>query len=89
VARSAFGRKGHIQAKAMRDPAFRRSLLKNPRKALEAAGIKVPSGTRVKVHQNTGSTVHIVLPSKPARARAGARRPKRPPRMGPQFTIPL
>jgi len=78
-----------IQAKAMRDDDFRRSLIRNPRKALTDAGVKIPSGVRVKVVQNSASTFYLVIPGKPAKARGGAKGPKRPGRMGPQFTIPL
>jgi len=80
---------GRIHAKAMKDAAFRRSLKRNPRKALSDAGFKIPSGVKVKVHENSGSTVHLVLPRKKAKPRRGARRPARPARMGPQFTIPI
>jgi hypothetical protein len=80
---------GRVHAKAMRDEAFRRSLIRNPRKALADAGFTLPAGVKVKVHQNSGSTVHLVLPGKKPRKKPGAKRPARPARMGPQFTIPI
>ncbi len=89
MAASAFGRMGRVHAKAMKDAAFRRSLKRNPRKALTEAGMKVPAGVKIKVHENSASTVHFVLPRKKAAPRKGARRPARPARMGPQFTIPI
>ena len=78
-----------VQAKAMRDDAFRRSLLRNPRKALTEEGIKIPAGVRVKVHQNSATTFHLVLPGKPAKPKGKAKGPTRPGRMGPQVTIPI
>lgn len=79
-----------IQAKAMRDASFRRALKRNPRKALADAGYKLPSGATIKVHENSARTFHLVLPPKPAKVKKSAsRRPKRPGRMGPQFTIPV
>jgi len=78
-----------IQAKAMRDDAFRRSLVRNPRKALTEEGMKIPAGVRVRVVQNSASTFHLVIPGKPVKKRGGSKGPKRPGRMGPQFTIPI
>lgn len=78
-----------VQAKSLRDATFRRRLMRSPRKVLAEEGVRVPAGVKVKVHQNSGNTYHLVLPGKPAKARGGARRPRRPGRMGPQFTIPI
>lgn len=79
-----------IQAKAMRNDTFRRALQKNPRKALTEEGYTLPKGVTIKVHQNTPGTFHLVLPPKPAKVKKSAsKRPKRPGRMGPQFTIPV
>ena len=77
-----------IIAKTWRDEAYRRRLLRNPRKVLEEEGVRVPAGVKVKVVQNTGRTFHFVLPAKPGRATSARKGPKRPGQMGPQFTIP-
>jgi hypothetical protein len=58
---------GKIIAKAWRDPAFKAKLLADPHAALKDAGISVPPGVTVKVVENTGTHVHIVLPPKPTR----------------------
>ncbi|HTL05617.1 MAG TPA: NHLP leader peptide family RiPP precursor [Gemmatimonadales bacterium] len=78
-----------IIAKTWRDEAFRRRLLRSPHKVLQEEGVRVPKGVKVKVVQNTGRVFHFVLPAKPGRASTGAKGPKRPGRMGPQFTIPV
>src|SRR5260370_566130 len=48
---------------ALKDPAFKAELLKNPARAIEKeTGVKVPAGTSINVHENTVSLVHLVLP---------------------------
>ena len=54
-----------IVARSWRDPAFKRKLLKAPAAALKEAGIATPKGMRIKVHENTLSTLHMVIPAKP------------------------
>lgn len=77
-----------IIAKSWRDEAYRRRLLRNPRAVLHEEGVRVPAGVKVKVVQNTGRVFHFLLPAKPGKTSTGAKRPKRPGQMGPQFTIP-
>jgi hypothetical protein len=86
VARAAAKR---IIAKTWRDEAFRRRLLRNPRAVLHEEGVRVPAGVKVKVVQNTGRVFHFLLPAKPGKSTTGKKGPKRPGRMGPQFTIPV
>jgi hypothetical protein len=52
-----------IIAKAVKDPAFRAALLKDPAAAIEkASALKLPAGVKVKVVEDTASVVHLVLP---------------------------
>lgn len=66
-----------IVARAWRDEAFRRRLIRNPRAVLKEMGFPVPAGVKVKVLQNTRRTLYVVLPAKPKG------KPGRPPRRGP------
>jgi hypothetical protein len=53
-----------IRARAESDPAFRAELLDNPRKALEAElGVQIPERVSVRVHEESLSEVHLVLPA--------------------------
>jgi len=76
-----------VVAKAMRNAAFRRQLLKSPHKALAAEGIEIPAGVRVRVVENSPKRVYLVLPSKPKARKAKAGGPKAPPRMGAALTF--
>lgn len=62
-ARAAYGK---VVARAWRDPAFKAKLLADPHTVLKEAGVALPSGVTVKVVENTGAQVHLVLPPKPA-----------------------
>ena len=54
-----------VIVKAMKDEAFRQELLVNPKGALERElGITLPQGVNVQVHEDTSTTIHIVLPMK-------------------------
>jgi hypothetical protein len=53
-----------IRERAEADPAFRAALLENPRKALEAElGVQIPDNVSVRVHEESLSEVHLVLPA--------------------------
>ena len=54
-----------VIAKAWTDDDFKKKLKKDPATVLRKAGIKVPSGVKVKVHENSAKTHHWVLPAKP------------------------
>jgi len=54
-----------IVSRTWADPAFKARLMSDPHGALAEEGLKVPAGTTVKVHENTASTHHIVIPAKP------------------------
>ena len=52
--------------KATNDGEFRARLLENPRSAIEEVfGVNLPEGLSVKVHEQSDSEVHLVLPPDP------------------------
>jgi hypothetical protein len=58
--------RAEVVAKAVKDPAFRSELKKDPAAAIEkATGLKLPAGVVVKVVEDTASVVHLVLPPDP------------------------
>lgn len=55
--------KSDIVAKAVSDEEFRSRLLTDPHSAAsEIAGMEIPSGLSVRVHEENASTYHVVLP---------------------------
>jgi hypothetical protein len=53
-----------IRQHAEADPAFRAELLANPKKALGAElGVQIPEDVSVRVHEESLSEVHLVLPA--------------------------
>lgn len=54
-----------IARKAALEPAYRKQLLAKPTDALNAAGMRVPKGAKIKVHVSSAKTIHIVLPPSP------------------------
>ena len=59
----AQGRSQRLLARAMKDEAFRQELLANPKAVLEhELGITIPPGLTIQVHEETPTTVHLVLP---------------------------
>ena len=44
------------------DHAFQSELQKNPHKALQKVGVKLPSSTEIKVVCNTSDSLHVVIP---------------------------
>ena len=58
-------RYGQVVAQAWRDLAFKQRLLADPVTVLREQGIDVPAGLQVRVVENTGQQVHLVLPAKP------------------------
>ncbi|MFZ2955984.1 MAG: NHLP leader peptide family RiPP precursor [Candidatus Ozemobacteraceae bacterium] len=49
-------------AKVWADQTFKEKLIAEPRKVLEAEGIKVPEGVEVKVVEQTDKTIYFVIP---------------------------
>lgn len=52
-----------VAAEALDDDAYRQRLLDDPAGTLKQAGLTVPDGVNVVVHQNTTQEVHLVLPT--------------------------
>jgi len=53
-----------IVTKALKDPAFRAALLKDANAAVEKElGVKVRAGVKIKVVEDTATTVHLALPA--------------------------
>ena len=51
---------------AMHDQAFREELMSNPKEALERElGISFPPEVKIEMHEDTATTIHLVLPLKP------------------------
>ncbi|QMV42000.1 NHLP leader peptide family RiPP precursor [Cohnella cholangitidis] len=58
--------KVQIIKKAWADPAFKKSLLSDPKKAVkEAFGVEVPAEIEVKVVEESPSLAYLVLPPNP------------------------
>ena len=56
--------KTKILSKAAEDGDFRTRLLTDPRAAISAeTGVTIPEGFDVVVHEDSGTTAHLVLPS--------------------------
>ena len=55
--------------RAWNDPEFKARLIANPGAALTEAGVPVPPGVAIKVVEDTGALMHLVLPP---REEAGA-----------------
>ncbi len=54
-----------LVARAWSDPAFKRRLVDDPVGTLAAAGIHVPSGVMISVHESSATHRHLVLPPPP------------------------
>ncbi len=52
-----------IASRALEDDDYRQRLIDDPASVLRSAGIKVPEGVTVIVHENTEEEIHLVLPS--------------------------
>ena len=51
---------------AMHDQAFRQELMLNPKETLERElGISFPEEVKIEMHEDTPTTIHLVLPLKP------------------------
>jgi hypothetical protein len=56
---------GKAVARAWSDADYKARLLADSAGALGEAGVDVPAGVTVKVVENTGDTLHLVLPARP------------------------
>jgi Nitrile hydratase, alpha chain len=52
-----------IAGRALAEPEFREQLLRDPKRVLRDAGLRIPDEVDVVVHENTPETIHIVLPA--------------------------
>lgn len=51
---------------AMHDRAFREELLRDPKETLERElGISFPEEVQIEMHEDTPTTIHLVLPMRP------------------------
>jgi len=55
-----------VIAQVWNNPEFKASLLSDPRRALEQAGISFDPNTKIHVHQDSSSDYHLVLPERPS-----------------------
>lgn len=52
-----------VTAEALESDSYREQLLADPVKVLTEAGLTIPPGVNVVIHENTADTIHLVLPS--------------------------
>lgn len=56
-----------LVAKAWQDEAFKQEFISNSKAAIERElGQKLPENTNIRVLEETGNTIYLVLPSKPS-----------------------
>ena len=53
-----------IAAQALEDDGYRQRLVDDPASVLREAGLTVPEGVTLTVHENTETDIHLVLPSR-------------------------
>ena len=56
---------GKVVAKAWSEELFKRRFLADPKTVLKEHGIEVPGEVTIKVMEDSGTTVHLVLPARP------------------------
>ena len=56
---------GQVIAQAWSDDSYKQQLLADPASVLAAEGLTVPAGKQVRIVEDTGDVVHVVLPAKP------------------------
>jgi hypothetical protein len=54
--------------RALKDPAFKSKLMSDPKETVLGMGVAVPDGVGIRVYQNSGETLHFVLPTNPAQS---------------------
>jgi hypothetical protein len=54
-----------VVAKAWSDEHFKQRLLDDPKTVLREHGIEMPAGVDVKLVEDSGKTVHLILPVRP------------------------
>ena len=53
-----------VTAKALDDSDYKRRLKAEPKTVLREEGLVIEEGIEIVIHENTGDTIHLVLPSK-------------------------
>ena len=56
----------NVVAKAWQDEEFKHKLLSNPKKVLEEAGVEVPGGAEIAIHEQSTNKFNLILPGKPS-----------------------
>ncbi|MBN1994408.1 MAG: NHLP leader peptide family RiPP precursor [Anaerolineae bacterium] len=55
-----------IITRAWQDPEFKESLLANPKRTIEdALGLTLPADIEIFIHEQTPTTLHLILPMQP------------------------
>jgi hypothetical protein len=57
---------GQLIARAWSDEAFKSKLLTKPHEAVKECNIALRAGTSLRVHMNSETELHIVIPAPPA-----------------------
>jgi hypothetical protein len=57
---------GQLVARAWGDEAFKARLLAEPAATLAEQGMALPPGVEVRVHENTATVFHLMLPAPPS-----------------------
>jgi hypothetical protein len=57
---------GKVVARAWSDELFKTRLLADPKTVLKENGIEVPADVTFKVVEDSGKTIHLILPERPA-----------------------
>ncbi len=52
----------NVAAQALDDDDYKQRLLADPRSVLTEAGLVIPEGVELIIHENTQDTIHLVLP---------------------------
>jgi hypothetical protein len=55
-----------VVTKAWSDPEYKARLMSDPKAVLAEAGVDVTEGVEIEVHEDTDTTMHLVLPVSPA-----------------------
>jgi hypothetical protein len=55
-----------VVTKAWSDPEYKARLMSDPKAVLAEAGVDVTEGVEIEVHEDTDTTMHMVLPASPA-----------------------
>ncbi len=55
-----------VVTKAWSDPEYKARLKADPKATLAEAGVDVKEDIEIVVHENTDTTIHVVLPASPA-----------------------